>query len=47
MDKDDLNTSKPVEQDLDVSELLESEMEEVEGGFGCDSCFIACYSSLF
>lgn len=46
MDTQDLK-NQPQEQDLDVSELLENEMEEVEGGAGCDSCAVACYSSFF
>ena len=42
MNAQDLN-KQPQEQDLDVSELLESEMEEVEGGSGCDTCTFSCY----
>lgn len=45
MNAQDLN-NQPQEQDLDVSELLENEMEEVEGGMGCAACTINCYSGF-
>lgn len=40
------NEERQEKQELDSQELLNNELEEVEGGSGCDSCALACYTSV-